>query len=265
MHQPALPPRVRILLLASAAVLSAGSVRLEAQDGKDTRYNQETVAIMQRVMAPDANGVDVGAFKGIITKPMLRIAPRGRHIAVEPQPAYAKRLRKQFPAVQVVEAALSDGAGTAEFVLAVDAPARSGLRLTELPPGEERTRTITVPVRRLDDVVEPARPIAFIKIDVEGAEYLVLRGAAATIRRDHPVIVFEYGRAGRHEYGIEPSAMWRLLHDEYGLELNLMRDWLDGRPDLDQAGFTRIVDAGTDWMFIAHPRPTAAARQEPAR
>ena len=100
MHQPALPPRVRILLLASAAVLSAGSVRLEAQDGKDTRYNQETVAIMQRVMAPDANGVDVGAFKGIITKPMLRIAPRGRHIAVEPQPAYAKRLRKQFPAVQ---------------------------------------------------------------------------------------------------------------------------------------------------------------------
>ncbi|MDQ8153453.1 MAG: FkbM family methyltransferase [Gemmatimonadota bacterium] len=226
---------------------------LPAQDGKDTRYNQETVAIMRRVMTPTANGVDVGAYKGALTKPMLKIAPRGTHIAVEPQPAYARRLRKRFPKVRVLEVALGDTMGTVEFVQALDSPARSGFRRTEYPTARERTRTISVRVERLDDLVAPTAPLSFIKIDVEGAEYQVLRGAKATIQRDRPVIVFEYGRAGRQDYGIEPAAMWQLLHIELGMEISLMRDWLDGRPAFTETDFTRMVGSGVEWMFVAHP------------
>lgn len=244
----------RCLALPLVALLSVLTpVAASAQDGKDTRYNQETVAIMRRVMAKDANGVDVGAFKGALTKPMVKIAPRGSHIAVEPQPAYASRLRKRFPHVRVIESALGEQSGTASFTQALDSPARSGFRRQEYPTDHERTRVITVKVERLDDLVSPSTPIAFIKIDVEGAEYLVLRGARETIRRDHPVIAFEYGRAGRKDYGVEPSMMWQLLHDELGLELSLMRTWLDNGPALSEAEFGHIVDTGSDWMFVAYP------------
>ena len=240
-----------------AALLTLAAVPATSQDGKDTRYNQQTVAIMRRIMAPDANGVDVGAFKGELTKPMVKIAPRGSHIAVEPQPAYANRLRQRFPQVRVIESALGEQSGTATFTQALDSPARSGFKRQEYPTDHERTRLITVTVERLDDLVTAGSPVAFIKIDVEGAEYQVLRGAMGTIQRDHPMIVFEYGRAGRKDYGVEPSMMWQLLHDELGLELGLMRTWLDGGPALSEAEFRHIVEMGTEWMFVAYPAPAA--------
>lgn len=242
------------------AFLTFAAAPAASQDGKDTRYNQETVAIMRRIMAPNATGVDVGAFKGELTKPMVKIAPRGSHIAVEPQSAYASRLRQRFPQVRVIESALGEQAGTATFTQALDSPARSGFKRQEYPTDHERTRLITVKVERLDDLVTAGTPVAFIKIDVEGAEYQVLRGARETIRRDHPMIVFEYGRAGRKDYGVEPSTMWQLLHDELGLELGLMRTWLDNGPALSEAGFSHIVEMGTDWMFVAYPTPVAVTR-----
>ena len=250
------PPCARRVALALATVaLLVACAKKDPNDGKDTRYNEETVAIMRRVMAPDANGVDVGAFEGALTRPMVEIAPRGRHIAVEPQPSYAATLREEFPQVRVLELALGENPGTADFIEALDSPARSGLKKQEYPTAHERTKTISVRVARLDDLVSADTPIAFIKIDVEGAEYMVLRGAVKTIRRDRPVIAFEYGRAGRQDYGTEPAMMWRLLHDELGLEVSLMRTWLDHGPPFTAEGFRQMVDSGKEWMFIAYPPP----------
>lgn len=250
---PAPARALRVARVLAIAGLLASCGKPDPNDGKDTRYNEETVAIMRRVMAPDANGVDVGAFEGALTRPMVEIAPHGRHIAVEPQPSYAAKLREEFPQVRVLELALGDHPGTADFIEALDSPARSGLKKQEYPTEHERTKTISVRVARLDDLVSPDTPIAFIKIDVEGAEYMVLRGAVATIRRDRPVIAFEYGRAGRQDYGTEPATMWRLLHDELGLEISLMRTWLDHGPPFTAEGFRQMVDSGKEWMFIAYP------------
>lgn len=263
MHSPASLATARGFVVALLALMLIGSRPAHGQAGKDARYNRETVDIMRRIMAKDANGVDVGAYQGALTKPMVAIAPLGAHIAIEPQPVYAGRLRKRFPGVRVVECALGDHPDTATFTLALDSPARSGLKRQQYPTDHERTRTITVRVERLDDIVPANAPVAFIKIDVEGAEFQVLRGAMATIRRDRPVIVFEYGRTGRAEYGVEPAMMWQLLHDDLGLELSLMRTWLDGGAAFTAAQFSQTVDAGADWMFVAYPAsaaPTPATR-----
>ena len=46
-----------------------------------------------------------------------RLAPRGRHRAVEPVPKKAARLRKKFPGVAVPEVALAETQGTNEFFI----------------------------------------------------------------------------------------------------------------------------------------------------
>ena len=55
--------------------------------------------------------------------------------------------------------------------------------------------SVTVPVRRLDDVlsehgIEP-REVFLMKVDVEGAEPMVFKGAERLLREGSPVIIFE--------------------------------------------------------------------------
>lgn len=254
-------PRRAKDVLGILALALGGAVAWIAwpEKGKDTRYNEETVAIMRRVMPPDANGVDVGAFEGTLTRPMVTIAPNGHHFAIEPQPLYAKRLRAAFPRVTVCECALGDTAGRAKFVLALDDPTRSGFKGQDYPTPHERTDTVEVEVRKLDDLVPADVRVRFMKIDVEGAEYMVLRGARETILRGRPYIAFEYGNAGIKSYGTTPEMMWALLHDEYKLDLQLMRTWLDGGQGFSRDAFIAEVRHGGEWMFVAYPADDAAS------
>ncbi len=246
--------------IAGAVVVIAAVVTFLAwpEKGKDTTYNEETVAIMKRVMAPDANGVDAGAFEGTLTEPMTRIAPRGTHFAIEPLPEFAAKLRKKFPAVHVLELALADTSGTTDFLAAVEDPTRSGLRPQEYPRADEHIKHITVRVARLDEVIPESLKVAFIKIDVEGAEYALLKGAAKTIRRSRPVIVFEYGKAGVEHNGTTPEMMWSLVHDQYGLDVTLMRTYLDGGRAYTKEEFIAMVKSYADWMFVAYPATAGA-------
>lgn len=63
------------------------------------------------------------------------------------------------------------------------------------------TQDITVRCRRLDDVGIDS--IGFMKIDVEGHEFSVLRGASGVLRRDAPTLVIECVRQGKAD-GIQP-------------------------------------------------------------
>lgn len=47
----------------------------------DARYNEQTVAVMRRVLEPSSTGIDVGAYVGEQLAPMVDIAPQGRHYA----------------------------------------------------------------------------------------------------------------------------------------------------------------------------------------
>ena len=256
------PPRrsARLAAAVAALVVSTGctpSPRLDVEERSpritDTGYNRETIAIMRRVLPANGTGIDVGAFKGVLTRGLVQAAPGGRHWAVEPQAEYAERLRRDFPQVTVLSLALGDSTGTVSFVQALQAPARSSLRRQDYPKGEEQTRDITVRLARLDDVIPDSQPVHLIKADVEGAEYLVFRGARRTLQRWHPVLVFEYGHAGQDQFQVTPSMMWALLTETHGYRLYLLRDYLADRPPLTVTEFVRALER--DWMFVAVPRP----------
>jgi FkbM family methyltransferase len=217
-----------------------------ASTTQDRRDHEHLGVILAAALRPDSNCIDIGAHGGDVLADMLRLAPHGRHVAFEPLPAMAAALHDRFPGVDVREAALGDEFGPAEFVHVVTRPGWSGFR--ERPyPGDERTERITVDVVRLDDALAGDYAPDLIKIDVEGAELGVLRGARATLQAHHPIVVFEHGLGSADHYGTRPEDVFDLF---VGIGYRIL--------DLDGQGpYTRSEFAA---CFRAHRRTNFLAR-----
>ena len=91
-----------------------------------------------------------------------------------------------------------------------------------------------------------------MKIDVEGGEFLVLKGARELIKKNKPVIIFEHGLGASDYYGTKPEDVYNLL-DECGLKISLMRLWLDNKAPLTLKKFKEIFDKNSYYYFIAYP------------
>jgi FkbM family methyltransferase len=223
----------------------AGDVALDLED-------VWTIDVMSRVLEDDSNCVDIGCAKGKILSHMLRLAPRGTHFAFEPQPQDADELRRCFPSVRVQELALGDFHGESDFQQVVTNPGYSGFRRRRYPSEHETVATIRVRVEKLDDVIPDDVPIRFVKIDVEGAELLVLRGAREILRKQRPCVVFEHGKGAAEYYDTTPQNVYDFLVGTCALRVSLLPDWLAGKPPLDRDGFASQF-GGRHWYFIAHP------------
>jgi FkbM family methyltransferase len=220
-------------------------------------YDTWTFEIMDRVLARDSNCIDVGAHAGTVLEEIVRRAPDGEHFAFEPLPAMMGILRERFPVerfprVRFHELALAEQAGQAAFEYVVDEPAYSGLRRRAYPTEAPRIESLRVRVDRLDAVVPPATPIRFVKIDVEGGECGVLRGASRILERSRPYVVFEFGLGAADFYGVRPDDVWSTLAASR-LQVSALDDWLEGRAALAAADFGERFAKGLDYYFLAHP------------
>ncbi|MEA2677034.1 MAG: hypothetical protein QOJ81_1175 [Chloroflexota bacterium] len=147
--------------------------------------------------SPGTWAFDVGANVGLFAVDLSRaVGPTGRVFAIEPLSATADLLRSNLENegcrnVEVVVAAAGAVAGEVELLLAQDSAQHS--TATELPMGQISYASVKVPCVTLDDLWEGAgRPtVSFVKIDVEGAEEAVLRGALVMIRACRPQMIVE--------------------------------------------------------------------------
>jgi FkbM family methyltransferase len=215
-------------------------------------YDMQTERVMRRVLQRDSNCVDLGAHKGAILADMLKLAPEGQHIAFEPLPQFAARLRHRFPQATIIEAAVADAPGESEFVHVRNEPAFSGLREREYETSQPALDRISVRVTTIDDEVPADRPIALIKIDIEGGEYHALLGATETLRRWRPVVVFEASARSTGKYGVEPEQMHALLM-QLGYRVSTMKRWLSGGPDIDAVEFRGHWVEDSEYYYIAYP------------
>jgi FkbM family methyltransferase len=234
-------------------VLSAlRSVRrrfLPAHIRADIRDTELLVALLEERLEPDSDCLDVGAHAGSVLAEMVRIAPRGRHVAWEPLPEFAGRLRERFPGVEVREAALGNEAGERAFAHVLEDPGWSGF-LARPTPSSSPVEELAVRVERLDEVLPDGVRPAFVKIDVEGAEEEVLLGALETLRRHRPVVAFEHGLGSADHYGTAPGAIHDLLCDECGYDIT----GLDGDGPYDAQRFIEMFASGERVNFAARPR-----------
>lgn len=221
------------------------------------RYDAETIEVMRRVLRPDSNAVDVGAHEGTVLIEMTDLAPRGQHHAFEALPHLAAKLRTLFPRAQIHQVAVADQPGQAEFQFVENAPAYSGLRQRIYDHSDPVITSIPVTVTTLDRTLPADLPIAFLKIDIEGGEYHALRGAIETLRRCHPVIVFEAGPNSTGQYGVTPDQIYDFLVTELGYELTTMQRWLARQAPYTRDEYRQNWEQGPDYYFLAAPGSAA--------
>jgi FkbM family methyltransferase len=184
------------------------------------RYAAEEAAIISSFVAKGDICVDIGAHAGSWTRPLARMVPAGQVYAFEALPHYANALDRLMRLcghrnVVVSNQAVSDQPGTVEIAWRT----KEGHRLTgNTHMATERERSavecVTVSAVTLDDwrcSLRGTARVSFVKIDVEGAELLVLRGAAQLIERDQPVIFMEIVADCCARYGYAPADLFTLF------------------------------------------------------
>ena len=159
-----------------------------------------------------ATVVDAGANFGWYSTLLSRlVGPTGSVYAFEPMPHTASLLRENCALngctnVEVIEAALADAEGAATLFLRSgracgDASMFTGTR--------EDERVHSCRVTTLDDYFAQRRlsSCAFIKCDVEGAELLFVRGAAAVLAANRPVELIEINPVALARAGARGSSV----------------------------------------------------------
>ena len=166
--------------------------------------------IFEQYIAPGDTIIDAGAYIGTHTAKLARLCAPGRVLAFEPHPVFCNLLRSNiaingFTNVEVFEQGLSDTSGDSHYAwISAENFAASGL--AENPKGlvvgrdAERARKHRVGVSLTTVDQLDLEQIGFMKIDVEGYETKVLRGAVETLARCRPVVVLECWKSNRSEH-----------------------------------------------------------------
>ncbi|MDP2318343.1 MAG: FkbM family methyltransferase [Acidobacteriota bacterium] len=214
----------------------AGIFRVVCADGS---FEGEIVSRMVRLSRSDATVFDVGANIGLMAIPVLHACPSCRVVSFEPSPSSLPYLQKTVAGSAyrdrwtIVPKAISNQPGEMDFAIG-----RSHDALFEgfAHPGSGE-HSIKVGVTTLDaEWTRLGRPdVSLIKIDVEGAEGLVLDGAEQLCRARRPALVVEW-----HEDYL------RRLGTPVGQILLRARDWqyriftIPGGVPVDDADSLRV-------------------------
>ena len=161
--------------------------------------------------------VDIGANTGYCAL-LPAINPRIKAIAFEPNLEIFSLLKMNIEAndlqenVHAYPIALSDKPGTATLKVPASG-VDSGLACTGLPLRFAQWKELSIPMDTLDRVLSRKKPprIDLIKIDTEGGELPVLKGAINTIKEFKPHIICEYWAPNTAQFGYQPQEITSFL------------------------------------------------------
>jgi FkbM family methyltransferase len=184
------PGGVRLFVDLSDHVIGLNIVR--------GRYEQDEVRYVGTVLKAGDTVIDAGAHIGFFTMQMAAmVGPAGKVYAFEPFDPNAELLERSIvenrfgDRVVFRRAALGSASGTATLTFPVETLNSGGaylLRDGTVPLAGNLRKN--VPLVALDDFAL-RRPVRLIKMDVEGAEPQVIRGAARLLREDRPIVLSE--------------------------------------------------------------------------
>jgi FkbM family methyltransferase len=222
---------------------------------KNQKYDRQTLKIMSRVIQPNSNCIDIGCHKGEMLEVMFKHAPKGTHYAFEPIPEMYNELLLKFSDsnFKIFPIALSNEKGETTFNHVKNAPAYSGIKQRRYDIKNPEISEITVKTDLLDNIIPDEEKIDLIKIDVEGAEFNVLKGGEKTIKKNQPFIIFECGIGSSDYYGTKPEEVFDFLCKNCGLKISLLINWINSKPPLNKSDFCLNFNNQLNYYFIAYP------------
>ena len=221
---------------------------------KNLKYDRLTKAIISRTVRSDTVCIDIGAHIGEILDLFIQHAPKAMHFAFEPIPELYQNLSKKYSNnCKVFPYALSDIDGETGFQYVKNAPAYSGIKKRSYDIKDPDIVELKVQLKTLDSVIPEDIKVGFIKIDVEGAEFLVLKGALNILKRDQPFVIFECGLGASDYYGTMPEEVFDFFQNETTLKISKLDDWIKHKMPLSRQQFCDCYINKTDYYFLAHP------------
>ncbi|MFM8273708.1 MAG: FkbM family methyltransferase [Gemmata sp.] len=226
-------------------------------------------AFLRRWCPPGSVAVDVGANCGYFSGLLCSLAgPTGAVHAFEPAPHLIAALERTrdangFGHLHIHRAAAGE-ARAASVTFHIDLINGGGNQVATGAagaPAPERFLVGECPVVTLDEELKGrARRVAVMKVDVEGYELSVFRGARDLVRRDRPAICFEFAPGYMASKGADPTELVQLLLDA-GYEFAF-----HDRPapaGLSAAALCALVSREYGWTEVfATPRPFSFSGRE---
>ncbi len=171
----------------------------------------------RKAITPNMTIVDIGANIGYYTIIASAHVKEGRVIAYEPEPVNVSFLKQSIAFnnctnITLIESGLGDTDESRDLYLDSDNKGKHTLL-----PGEQKGAVkIRIPLTTLDHSLDTLgiTRVDLIKMDIEGWEVKALRGMRETLRRDHPILFFEYAPNRIRETGEDPLLIFETLRQE---------------------------------------------------
>lgn len=219
---------------------------------QNQRYDRDTKKIILKICHKTSNCIDVGCHKGEVLNIMIQAAPEGHHWGFEPIPDLYESLKNRYDQnkISISPIALSNVSGTSSFNYVISNPSYSGIRKRSYDRPKETDAEIQVKTDLLDNIIDSSLKIELIKIDVEGAEMLVLEGAKKLIARDKPAIIFEHGLGASEFYDGHPEKTFAFF-SAFQMQIFLLEDWLKAKESLTLESFQGHYFNKSHYYFLA--------------
>ncbi len=157
-------------------------------------------------------GANIGLYTLLFSK---KVESEGRVFSFEPSPEAYFRLKQnvvlnKINNVKLYNMGISDKTGNSEFFICEDDAYNSLGKKPMMPI----VKTIDVPITTIDEfcLKEKINKVDLIKIDTEGAEFLVLKGAEKLLTSDNaPILICEYNRLTEEGYDYKITDLYDYL------------------------------------------------------
>jgi FkbM family methyltransferase len=234
---------MKSLLIRALGLLAPNYLwRLRAKKWSGGEEVEKELQLLPALCDTDKVSIDVGASMGLYTMHLL--GHSSGCVSFEPRPLHATELRKMFagsrPPVRVEQVGLSDHAGSALMRVVDSDLGRSTIEPENTLRSVDDIHEEEIGIRTLDEY--KLDNVGFVKIDVEGHEEAVVRGALQTIRQNLPSLLIEM------EEKHKPGTIQR-MRDLLG-ELSYAGYFLDGsrlRPIAEAANASHSVN---NFIFV---------------
>ena len=198
-------------------------------------YQDDVMAALQNLLSPGDTLWDVGANYGYMSLWVDRhFGGRVKTVAFEPSPIVLPNLRANLREndashIEIVEDACSDSSGTVEFFMAEHKSWNATL-IPEFADQHGQTSRIEIQAVTIDELVTTRTPPDVLKIDVEGAELMVVEGGRRFLSESRPPMVIEYNRRAVDDIGRTGDEFLDVFRS-LGYAPHLMKRPLVGRHD----------------------------------